>query len=98
MKQSELRQIIKEEISKVLNESIQDKINTILSSNTDPKLNTFIQPVKFMLSQSFAEDVDLFTIYTEVKDEMEFQLERANNNKDLRLIFAKIEAMLYNSL
>jgi hypothetical protein len=50
-----------------------------------------------MLSQSFAEDVDLFTIYEEVKDEMEFQLERANNNKDLRLIFAKIEAMLLNS-
>ena len=96
MKKSELHQIIKEEIHKVLNESIQDKINAVLS-NTDPKLNTFIQPVKFMLSQSFAEDVDLFTIYEEVKDEMEFQLERANNNKDLRLIFAKIEAMLLNS-
>ena len=97
MKKSELKQIIREEIHKVLNESIQDKINAVLSSNTNPELDTFIQPVKVMLSQSFAEDVDLFTIYEEVKDEMEYQLERANYNKDLRLIFAKIEAMLLNS-
>lgn len=97
MKKSELKQLIKEEVDKILNESIQDKINTILSSNTDPKLNTFIQPVKFMLSQSFAEDVDLFTIYEEIKDEMEYQLERANGSKDLRLLFAKVEAMLLNS-
>ena len=98
MKKSELKQIIKEEIGKILNESIQDKINAVLSSNADPKLNTFIQPVKFMLSQSFAEDIDLFTIYTEVKDEMKYQLERANNNKDLRLLFAKIESMLFNNM
>ena len=97
------KQILNEEFKRmqklagILNENmslLQDKINTFLSSNTNPELDTFIQPVKFMIDQSFSEDADINTIWEEAKTEMEFQLERANNNKDLRLIFAKVEAML----
>lgn len=51
-----------------------------------------------MLSQVFAEDLDIMTIESEAKQEMEYQLERANNDKDLRLIFAKIQAILFNAL
>jgi hypothetical protein len=71
-------------------------INNILSSNKNPKLDIFIKPVKFKLEQAFAEGDDISTILEEVKQEMEYQIERANNNKDLRLIFAKIEAILSN--
>jgi hypothetical protein len=77
--------------------SVEEQVFDILASNMNPKLNTFIQPVEFMLDQAFAEDVNISTILEEVKPEMEFQLERANNNKDLRLIFAKIEAILINN-
>jgi len=76
--------------------SVKDQVDAILSTNINPKLNTFIQPVKFKLDQAFAEDIDIYTILEEAKQEMEFQLERANNNKDLSLIFAKIEALLNN--
>ena len=96
------KQIISEEFKRmqklagILNEnmSLQNKINTLLSSNTNPELNTFIQPVKFMIDQSFSEDVDINIIWEEAKAEMEYQLERANNNEDLRSIFAEVEAML----
>ena len=76
--------------------SVKDQVDAILSTNINPKLDTFIQPVKFILDQAFAEDIDIYTILEEAKQEMEFQLERANNNKDLSLIFAKIEALLNN--
>jgi hypothetical protein len=85
-----------QKLAGLINENIssaQDKINTILS-NANPELDTFIQPVKFMIDQSFSEDVDINIIWEEAKAEMEYQLERANDNKDLRLIFAKIEAIL----
>jgi len=96
------KQIISEEFKRmqklagILNEnmSLQNKINTLLSSNTNPELNTFIQPVKFMIDQSFSEDVDINIIWEEAKAEMEYQLKRANNNEDLRSIFAKVEIML----
>ena len=96
------KQIISEEFKRmqklagILNEnmSLQNKINTLLSSNTNPKLNTFIQPVKFMIDQSFSEDVDINIIWEEAKAEMEYQLKRANNNEDLRSIFDKVEIML----
>jgi hypothetical protein len=77
--------------------SVKDQVDTVLSADINPELDTFIQPVKFMLDQAFAEDVDIYTIEEEVKQEMEFQLERSNNNKDLRLIFAKIESALLNA-
>jgi hypothetical protein len=85
-----------QKLAGILNEnmSLQNKINTLLSSNTNPELNTFIQPVKFMIDQSFSEDVDINIIWEEAKAEMEYQLERANNNEDLRSIFAEVEAML----
>ncbi len=77
-------------------DSLIDTINNILSTNINPELDTFIKPVKFKLEQAFAEGDDISTILEEVKQEMEYQIERANNNKDLRLIFAKIEAILSN--
>jgi hypothetical protein len=85
-----------QKLAGILNEnmSLQNKINTLLSSNTNPELNTFIQPVKFMIDQSFSEDVDINIIWEEAKAEMEYQLKRANNNEDLRSIFAKVEIML----
>ena len=85
----------------------KDQIDAILSTSINPELSTFIQPVKFMLDQAFAEDIDILTIEEEAKQEMEFQLERANNfqlgnntdqYKNLRSIFAKIEAILSNAL
>jgi hypothetical protein len=76
--------------------STEEQVFDVLASNMNPELNTFIQPVEFMLDQAFGENVDISTILEEVKREMEFQLERSNNNKDLRLIFAKVEAILSN--
>jgi hypothetical protein len=89
--------------------STKDLIDAVLAlaANNNPKLNTYIQPVKFMLDQAFAEDVNILTIEEEAKQEMEFQLKRANNfqlgnntdqYKNLRPIFAKIEAILSNAL
>ena len=112
------KQIISEEFKRmqklagILNEnmSLQDEINTLLSPNTNPKLNpklnTFIQPVKFMIDQSFSEDVDINIIWEEAKAEMEYQLERANDNKDLHSIdnkdlhsiFAKVKVILSNAI
>jgi hypothetical protein len=76
---------------------IQEKINNILSSNKNTELNTFIKPVDFILNQAFAEDVDIDTIQHEVEKEIEFQIERSNYNKELRLIFAKIIVILKNA-
>ena len=76
--------------------SVEEQVFDVLASNMNPELNTFIQPVEFMLDQAFAENVNIDTILEEVKQEMDFQLERANNNKDLRLVFAKVEAILSN--
>ena len=83
----------------VENEQLQvkDQINNILSTDINPELDTFIKPVKFILDQAFAEDVDMYTIEEEAKQEMEYQLERSKNNKDLRLIFARIESILSNA-
>ena len=83
----------------VENEQLQvkDQINNILSTDINPKLDTFIKPVKFILDQAFSEDVDMYTIEEEAKQEMEYQLERSKNNKDLRLIFARIESILSNA-
>jgi hypothetical protein len=83
----------------VENEQLQvkDQINNILSTDINPELDTFIKPVKFILDQAFAEDVDIYTIEEEAKQEMEYQLERSKNNKDLRLIFARIESILSNA-
>ena len=83
----------------VENEQLQvkDQINNILSTDINPELDTFIKPVKFILDQAFLEDVDMYTIEEEAKQEMEYQLERSKNNKDLRLIFARIESILSNA-
>ena len=83
----------------VENEQLQvkDQINNILSTDINPELDTFIKPVKFILDQAFSEDVDMYTIEEEAKQEMEYQLERSKNNKDLRLIFARIESILSNA-
>ena len=83
----------------VENEQLQvkDQINNILSTDINPELDTFIKPVKFILDQAFAEDVDMYTIEEEAKQEMEYQLERSKNNKDLRLIFDRIESILSNA-
>ena len=83
----------------VENEQLQvkDQINNILSTDINPELDTFIKPVKFILDQAFAEDVDMYTIEEEAKQEMEYQLERSKNNKDLRLIFARIKSILSNA-
>ena len=85
------------------NSVVKEKIDSILSSNTNEELNSFIKPVKFMLDQAFAEDVDIEMIEYEATKEMEFQLERSemsnnkNNYKELRLIFAKIKAIFSNA-
>ena len=83
----------------VENEQLQvkDQINNILSTDINPELDTFIKPVKFILDQAFAEDVDMYTIEEEAKQEMEYQLERSKNNKDLRLIFARTGSILSNA-
>jgi len=77
--------------------SVKDQIDAILSTDINSELDTFIKPVKFVLDQAFAEDVDMYTIEEEAKQEMEYQLERSKNNKDLRLIFARIESILSNA-
>jgi len=91
-----------QQLAGLLNENqqspVKDQIDAVLSTSINPKLSTFIQPVKFMLDQAFAEDVDIDTILEEITQEMEFQLERADYNKDLRLIFAKVQAILNNAL
>jgi hypothetical protein len=100
-----------QQLAGLLNENqqspVKDQIDAVLSTSINPKLSTFIQPVKFMLDQAFAEDVDIFKIQEEAEQEMEFQLERANKfqlgsntdqNKNLRSIFAKIQAILDNAL
>jgi hypothetical protein len=77
--------------------SVKDQIDAILSTDINSELDTFIKPVKFVLDQAFAEDIDIYTIEEEAKQEMEYQLERSKNNKDLRLIFARIESILSNA-
>jgi hypothetical protein len=85
--------------------SVKDQIDAILSTDINSELDTFIKPVKFVLDQAFAEDIDIYTIEEEAKQEMEYQLEKieyqlernSKNNKDLRLIFAKIESILSNA-
>jgi hypothetical protein len=85
------------------NSVVKEKIDSILSSNTNEELNRFIKPVKFMLDQAFAEDVDIEMIEYEATKEMEFQLQMSemsnnkNNYKELRLIFAKIKAIFNNA-
>jgi hypothetical protein len=85
------------------NSVVKEKIDSVLSSNTNEELNRFINPVKFMLEQAFAEDVDIEMIEYEATKEMEFQLEMSemsnnkNNYKELRLIFAKIKAIFNNA-
>jgi len=81
--------------------SDKDQIDAILSVDKNSELEPFIKPVKFMLDQAFAEDVDASTIEEEATQEMDFQLERASDlqiegYKDLRLIFAKVKAILMN--
>ena len=85
------------------NSVVKEKIDSVLSSNTNEELNRFINPVKFMLEQAFAEDVDIEMIEYEATKEMGFQLEMSemsnnkNNYKELRLIFAKIKAIFNNA-
>ena len=89
---------------------LQQAIDAVLATDVNSKLDTYIKPVKFILDQGFAEDAAIDDLEIEVKQEMEYQLGRADNKvrntgdisdemnyKNLRLIFAKIEAILGNA-